>query len=272
MPKKRLIALAALVAAAVAALYWLRPLPEPVYQGRRLSKWLTVYDTVSPTSPPFTSQDAAEAIRHMGTNAIPTLLRMIAAHDSALKIRVMEILRKQTFIKVSHVNADNLSCQAREGFKVLGADACSAVPALNAIYHRSSDWAVRNNVICTLGNIGPTAKDAVPSLISATTNRDWVTLGNAVDALGKIHAQPKLTVPALVRMLKYVGPHGYSDNTSYSIRWGAVDGLKLFAADARPAVPELILALTNSNIDLRQCITNALLAIDPTAAAKAGVR
>jgi hypothetical protein len=197
---------------------------------------------------------------------------MIAAHDSALKLRVMGILRRQTVIKISHVDADNLSCQARGGFKVLGADACSAVPALSAIYRRSSDWAVRNNVICTLGNIGPTAKNAVPSLISATTNRDWVTLSNAIDALGKIHAQPKLTVPALIRMLKYVGPHGYSDDASCSIRWSAADGLKLFAADARPAVPELILALTNSNIGLRQCITNVLLAIDPTAAAKAGVR
>src|SRR5437773_9802336 len=54
---------------------------EPVYHGRTLSSWL---DQKFPMVRPPVQQDwraADEAIRHIGTNAIPVLLNMLRATD-----------------------------------------------------------------------------------------------------------------------------------------------------------------------------------------------
>jgi len=53
------------------ALVWLKE-AEPEYQGKRLSKWLQIYGN------PANTQDkelAAEAVRQIGTNAVPVLLK-----------------------------------------------------------------------------------------------------------------------------------------------------------------------------------------------------
>ena len=67
-------------------------LREPVYQGRRLSDWLAVYKMdglagVESWQVRVEQQNADEAVRHAGTNALPLLLRMLRVTDSALKIK-----------------------------------------------------------------------------------------------------------------------------------------------------------------------------------------
>jgi HEAT repeat protein len=71
---KRILLLAAclLLAAALAGL--LIPDSEPRYHGRSLSKWLALY---SPTRDPSDFDEAEKAIRAIGTNALPYLLKWI---------------------------------------------------------------------------------------------------------------------------------------------------------------------------------------------------
>lgn len=81
MGKLPKIALAVLLCVAVGVFAWqLWPSPEPVYQGKRLLRWLD--DAFWSGGP---SGETATAIKSMGTNALPTLLRMIQAKDSAFQ-------------------------------------------------------------------------------------------------------------------------------------------------------------------------------------------
>ncbi len=57
---------------------------ESVYEGKPLSRWMEGYVPTSGASPPFNSpgwSKADEALHRIGTNGIPTLLRMIRAKD-----------------------------------------------------------------------------------------------------------------------------------------------------------------------------------------------
>src|SRR4051794_10793082 len=82
MKTKRLrIVLAVLLVAMIGGLAWLASRQrEPMYQGQPLSYWLGGYD-----SPPLTNvtpSQADAAVRQLGTNAFPVLLRRLQQRDS----------------------------------------------------------------------------------------------------------------------------------------------------------------------------------------------
>jgi hypothetical protein len=63
----------------------------PVYQGKGLRTWAREYSLNLNTGIPESvkKREAAEAaIRGIGTNAIPALLRMLRERDSAMKCRL----------------------------------------------------------------------------------------------------------------------------------------------------------------------------------------
>src|SRR3954469_4010547 len=93
--KTRRIVLVLLAAGVIGLCAFLWPEPEPRYQGRKLSQWLLLRDS----APPFTrpnglnarlasfksfpavsygsSAETEDAIRHIGTNALPYLVKWI---------------------------------------------------------------------------------------------------------------------------------------------------------------------------------------------------
>src|SRR5260221_5529956 len=85
MNKRLRIVIGLLLASVFGLLVWqaLGP-PEPVFEGRTLSSWLERHTPTSAGDPPYDSpgwKKADEALRGIGTNAIPTLLKMIRAKD-----------------------------------------------------------------------------------------------------------------------------------------------------------------------------------------------
>src|SRR6266849_1668863 len=99
MGKKRGILLAVLVVALIGGLGWLVLRPrEPAYQDKPLSAWLEQYygsnltlitDTNSPAR-----LEAENAIRQIGTNGLPLLLRLISTRDSPLTKQLQAHLPK----------------------------------------------------------------------------------------------------------------------------------------------------------------------------------
>lgn len=82
------ILLAALLAGILGAVAWLvagRGELEPVFQGKRLTAWLEDFDRWDQTD---TNAPVVLAIRALGTNAVPTVVRMSLWRDSRLKERV----------------------------------------------------------------------------------------------------------------------------------------------------------------------------------------
>src|SRR5882762_6938554 len=102
MRKRFRIAFAILAVVALAGSVrevWKPREPEPVFQGTPLSVWLTGLDEGS-NGPRPDFRAAREAVRQIGTNAIPALLRMFRAKDSALTLKLISLVAKQQIIKI----------------------------------------------------------------------------------------------------------------------------------------------------------------------------
>jgi hypothetical protein len=190
MGKRAYIILAALATALVGVLFWqvLSREPEPLFKGKPLSRWLIAYRTGSQTTFARTTADEAyAAVRTTGTNAIPTLLRLLRANDSLLKVSMMRLTQKQHIITINYIRAGDWNQAGLDGFQFLGAEAQSAVPALIEILNQSVS---PESQYCTIGALscaGPRAKEAVPSLFRCATNADnayiYITARNALGNL-----------------------------------------------------------------------------------------
>jgi hypothetical protein len=236
---------------------------EPVYQGKPLSVWLQRYISGGSIIDVRQEQEADEAIRQIGTNAIPTLLHMLRARDSRLKLELLGLAYRQSFIRVRILPAYFTTRQAAAAFHALGASASNAVPILIQTYREEIGPDSQCGCAEALGWIGPAASEAIPDLVSATTNSNIILRWVAVAALGHIHAKPGLVVPVLIKSLR---------DSNFRVRRHAASSLAAFGSEAIPAIPGLIQSLEDPNATTRTSVSNALKAINPEAAVKAGVK
>jgi len=97
MKKRRVImvVVGCLVLAAAAALLGLRE-REPRYNGRTLSEWLARYNPAwdRDDGGRTTSENAAEAVKHIGTNALPWLVRWIRYEPRPWEVKLHFLTRK----------------------------------------------------------------------------------------------------------------------------------------------------------------------------------
>ena len=232
-PWRRII-FAALVVILLASLvgFWVcRDLRDPVYRGKPLTTWLRTYGSSSSSgrhSKEWTETDAA--VRHLGTNAIPVLLRMIRAKDSRLKLRLVALAQKQSFINFRFIPAAERNIAASRAFIALGETAKGAVPALVKMYDEDISADSQGAVADALAWIGLAAKPAIPRLLRSATNSNAKVRANSLWALGEIRAEPQSCVRALICAL--------SDSDDW-VRLSAVHALGLFGSDAQAAVPAL---------------------------------
>ncbi|HXT41832.1 MAG TPA: HEAT repeat domain-containing protein [Candidatus Angelobacter sp.] len=204
---------------------------------------------------------ADEAVRQIGTNAIPTLLRMARARDSALTLKLIGLARKQHWIKINHTSASVRNIEAVYGFRQLGADGKDAVPALIEICEQNLSRTSQETIPAALGYIGPAAKQAIPVLLRCATNTNPVVRGNAIYALGQIHGDPELVLPVLIRSL-HDSDHGVRGDAAFAVG----------AFGARQAVPTLLELLKDELESTREEAAEALKKIDPAAAANGDVK
>ncbi len=217
-----------------------------------------------------TAVEADEAMANIGTNAIPTLLRMISAKEAGLKLRLRKLAEMQKFIDIPPNLDGQKHNEAASGFMKLGPAARDAVPALVEIYERDIDESSRIAALHALGAIGPDARTAVPVLLrdARGTNQDYRMF--CITALGQIRVEPELIVPALVKFL---------GDTNESIQLNAVLTLGCFGTNARSASPALVKLRNLPKADqdglgalMTDEIDRILKKIDPEAAAKAGIK
>ena len=230
---------------------------EPEYGGKSLTDWLKLYQKADEGT--SDERQATAAVRSIGTNALPQLVKWVASDD----------LDEQF--------------QAKNGFQILGAAAGSAAPSLGKMLTST------NEVISVMAGqcLGDIGAPALPELLAGLTNRHFrvataaalaiVELGTnaspavpiflqhlkhpnhfyrerAADALGKLHIEPDTVVPALMRLLQ---------DDSKTARYFAISGLENFQSRACPAVPAITAVLMDPDEGLREAATNALRKIAP---------
>jgi len=219
-------------------------LREPVYQGRGLSYWL---DGPHREKRGYLDDRARQAIRHMGTNALPVLYKRLRAQDSPLKQRVMQWAQKQAVIPFRFRSVEQRRSEAIWGYEALGPLASAQVPSLSATLTNDPSPRVRMAAAWALAHIRPEARMAAPALFRAAQDTDYRVRGPAFLALGRIRPDPELAVPLLVAGL---------DDPLPTVRANAANALRSYGPQAKAAVPTLLRMLSTNNGAVFQQDTN----------------
>jgi|GEM_PF-4557196 hypothetical protein len=143
--------------------------------------------------------------------------------------------------------------------KILYALYCTGqdgMPPLMAILKNSSDprraYVARLFIACD--HLGTNRTLTVKLLSECVRDKDTDLAARATESLGWLRCEPDITVPALVDGLR---------DPRAEIRSGCFWSLARFETSAKAAVPELIVALQDTNRNMRIEATNALRKIAP---------
>jgi HEAT repeat protein len=234
----------ALVAVAV-AVAWPWSSGEPFYNGKQLSFWLQAYGLPGgrrlsqPAAGP-SQAEADEAVRGIGTNAIPELLRMLVYRRSPLLAPLLQAAEMLHFRQARNTIEYERNHEALGGLRALGEKAAGATPELIKLYDSHPDAFSRQFIVMALGIIGSNAKEGVPVVLRATTNASPVVRIDATAALGYIRADPARVVPVLILCLR---------DTNVDVRRNAISSLEQFGQEAKSATPALLQLLRDEKYD-----------------------
>jgi hypothetical protein len=131
--KTRAAAITAMVLATLGVLLWILSSPgerEPVYQGKTLTYWFSDFWPGRNPTPEKLEHDKL-AVRQIGTNAIPTLLKWISAKDGPVKQKMVTWISRHPWVPFRLESSVDKNMLAVSGFSILGkSQASPAVPAL----------------------------------------------------------------------------------------------------------------------------------------------
>ena len=279
---------------ALALLIFLRYNPEPSCRGRPFSQWCALQaELAQKAGSEAQSREAIDAIRQIGTNGLPILIRSLRDNPFSQKLRgIADRLPggfSQNRLLRLALAADRVA--PTPVFQILGLQASPAVPELTALLLATNRPDVASEAAACLTAIGPAgvpalvaalqdprqpccrfaafefssadpaifgtnATLAVPALaqIAVDTNSELARL--AIRALGRINRQPQITVPALIVALH---------STDNMVRYDAARSLMWVGSPAQAAVPALLQCFNDPDWGVRSITTNALLSIAPQA-------
>ena len=167
--RKLLILLACLAVVAGVVVFATRD-DEPSYQGRSLSEWL-LYG--SKTVGQY--KETEVAVRAIGTNAIPCLLKWTRARPSEMQETLHSKLPRSAadssvgkFLTGSRDKVVLMPGYAVEGFKILGTNATAAIPELQSLLQDTAHPETGIKAIQALANIG---SPAFPVLAAAFSDK-----------------------------------------------------------------------------------------------------
>ncbi len=207
---------------------------EPVYQGRKLSSWLYHHVASSAAIPRYNSpgwREADQALHTIGSNAVPTLLKMMRAKDPPPPVlKLLDAAGRHPWTHIHYVRASARNEEAEYAFRVLGTNGVNAVPELVRIYEENISPSSQSYTARSLQNIGPGAREALPVLIRRFHDPDTHVRFCAVSAVMSIGGDADVVIPALTDALK---------DSSVDVRWNALSGLSRFGSRARSVAPEI---------------------------------
>ncbi len=140
------------------------PRSEPKYQGKRLSVWLKGFESDNEDA----RWQSAEAVRHIGTNALPLLIGNLQhrrpLREPSWKQKLRDLFSKQSLIKIDMPYSARERLQTLAALDALGPAAKDAVPVVEAVLHEQPP---DPDMLFALARFG---SDGVPALNRALTN------------------------------------------------------------------------------------------------------
>jgi hypothetical protein len=289
MPNRRTVLLLVLLACAllvVPGVVILVRTSEPSYGGRSLSQWLEIYYFVAKT--PAEQQIAVEAVRKIGTNAVPHLLKWMRYEQGAHPVTetLAEKVPESSYLLHFLYGPERRALTAPIGFEILGPEASAAVSdlaqlmndprtggapelAIQALVHLGKDALAplittltnrqarrRADIAHQLHYLGTNARPAIPVLITLLDDKDAGVATGVAWSLARIRLEPALVVPALTNALRNPNPQ---------LRGTFVMALARYGQQALPAVPALLGTLHDPNPQVRAVTSNALFKLAPQA-------
>jgi len=191
--RRVIVVVGCLLLASAAALLWPRE-REPIYNGRSLSEWISrcpVVTFLGDGSSYVTAQpvfgEAAAAVRHIGTNALPCLLKWIRYHPPIWKRRAHALLGRlpDQFIPAFIGGGYDLPARtAVEGFSILGPEAAQAIPELlRIVADPRTDRSVLENVKTALAGIGEPARVPMLAFAADVSNANRIYVFEALEMI-----------------------------------------------------------------------------------------
>jgi HEAT repeat protein len=266
---------------------------EPVYEGKKLSAWLEDMQpvifyayTVYPNAGGVAGERAENAIREIGTNGIPRLLREIHTKELPWKKLLVRLAAKQSHFKVAFRTAAARRGRAAAAFQALGPAADAAIPALVALLDDRESAAeigfvltqrgpkvvlpvtqalANGNAAVRFNEVGfmerhlgwfSDSELTVPALVNCLKDSSSAVRERTAHCLGLMSKNPTLVVPALT--------HTLADNNA-SVRATAAWALCEFGKQAESAIPALSKSLGDKDKGVRDCARYALERIRPEA-------
>jgi HEAT repeat protein len=215
------------VCAVIVAAMWPRE-REPVYGGRKLSEWVSrnsLYYGPGRTGAEEHAK-AEGAIRHIGTNALPWLVKWIR-YEPASWERKLSITKLPAWLRFSRVMVWLVN---------------------DGAIHR------KENAINCIKYLGADATPAIPILVGCLRDSNRTITDAAAGALGALAIEPYLALPALTNALE--APNA-------RLRRTAARAIGLFGDRARSALPALLKAINDSDFQVREETANAIAQIAP---------
>ncbi len=202
-----LIGLAVLALGILAGIIIARYAPAPpVFGGKTVKAWALQNDAIvpRPVEAAALRLEAAAALRTLGSNAVPALVKLLSASDSILRRALWSHAAQlpaplERFITrtIRPPEAAVLQRAAARALAVIGPEAEAAVPALSRTL-RAKEADVRYESGLALGRIGGAGVD---ELADALTAKDPNVRYPAVVGLGEVHSNLNLAVLALLQGL-----------------------------------------------------------------------
>lgn len=215
---------------------------DPMHQGKRLSVSLKDLEPVmEPAFAPNSAKERAqEALRKIGVHAVPPLVRMLNARDSRLRMKLIDLLARQRWIKFrfEHIPASTIRHRALLALEGLGPVAEPAVPALGKALRDGNETELAINA---LGTVGPGAALVMPVLIDQLKRTEDRLNWPAAHALGNIGPT---AVPALLQIAA-------NQKLDTGVRVRTLWALGIAGANAKDCVPALLELATAAQTDLR---------------------
>jgi hypothetical protein len=124
---------------------------EPGYQGKSLSEWLMDFDNPSPE----TQALAADAIRQIGSQAVPFLVnRLSEAQLKQFKLEEKKWQHKQEIAVYSVPRPPDPRRESLAALDALGSEAADALPALEKLLHEDPPDVLALYVAARIGPAG----------------------------------------------------------------------------------------------------------------------